>query len=65
MLGDSSDLQIFLLGCSALPFPRHGVEGSYSSKEVNMQHEDSKIDYTCMYINKKYIAMILHAVVCR
>ena len=60
---DSSDLQVFLLGRST--FPRHGVEGSYSSKEVNMQHEDSKIDYTCMYMNRKYIAVIRHAVVCR
>lgn len=61
ILDDSSDLQVFLLGRSI--FPRHGVEGSYSSKEVNMQHEDSNIDYTCMYMNRKYIAVIRHAVV--
>lgn len=30
ILGNSSDLQVFLLGRST--FPRHGVEGSYSSK---------------------------------
>lgn len=53
ILGDSSDLQVFLLGLST--FPRHGVEGSYSSKEVNMQHEDSNIWlYMHVYEQKIY-----------